>query len=169
MLLVLFGIPGSGKSFIGKLLHEEFRFYHYEADDDLMPEIKEAILKNQAVSESLREAYFEKVCTRIASLKAIHPNLVVTQTFTKEKDRKQILHHFPEAKFIWVQADFSVIYSRLAKRKHLVRGSYGVFAKEQFEPPVISHWVLENNGEVDKIRDQLNRILDILDCQFYEP
>lgn len=160
MLLVLFGLPGSGKSFIGKLLEKEYGFYHYEADKDIMPSIRALIRQNRPIPEVLREAHFEKVCTRIASLKPIHPNLVVTRTLTKEKDRKLILGHFLEAKFIWVQADLPLINSRLVKRKdHLVNEFYAASAIRLFEPPAIPCLILENNEKVEKLRYQLIRIL----------
>lgn len=162
MLLVLFGYPGVGKSFIGKMLQEEFGFYHYEADEDLTPPIKDAIQKNSLVTEPLKEAYFKQVCERIDSLKNLHPNIVVTQTFTKEKYRKRILERFPEAKFIRLQADMPVIYARLAKRDgHLVKNFYAGFAISQFEAPTLPHWILENNGRADKLHQQLNRMLAI--------
>lgn len=170
MLLVLFGYPGAGKSFIGKMLQEEFGFYHYEADEDLTPPIKEAIQKNMLITGPLKEAYFEHVCERIESLKTLYPKIVVTQTFTKEKYRKRILDRFPEAKFIRLQADMPVIYARLAKRGgHLVKNFYAGFAISQFEPPKLPHWTLENNGGTDKVRQQLSRMLDLLDRAIYEP
>lgn len=169
MLLVLFGYPGAGKSFVGKMLQEEFGFYHYEADDDLTPPIIEAIQTNKLVTEPLKEAYFKQVCERIDSLKTVHPNIVVTQTFTKEKYRKRILERFPEAKFIRLQADMPVIYARLAKRDgHLVKNFYAGFAVSQFEAPTLPHWILENNGAKEKIRQQLSRMLDLLNRSSYE-
>jgi gluconate kinase len=160
MLLVLFGLPGSGKSYIGKLLETEYGFYHYEGDKDIMPSIRAIIRQNRPVPEPLREAHFEKVCTRIASFKTIHPNLVVTRALTKEKDRKQILGCFPEAKFIWVQADLPLINSRLVKRKdHLVNEFYAASAIRLFEPPAIPCLILENNAGMQKLRNQLDDIL----------
>jgi len=169
MLLVLFGFPGAGKSFIGKMLQEEFGFYHYEADDDLTPPIREAVQKNKLVTEPLKEAYFKQVCERIDSLKSLYPDLVVTQTFTKEKYRKRLLERFPEAKFVRLQTDIPVIYARLAKRdNHPVKNFYAGFAISQFEPPKLPHWILENNGGAEKLHQQVNRILDLLDRSIYE-
>ncbi len=167
MLLVLFGYPGAGKSFIGKMLQDEFGFYHYEADDDLTPPIKEAIQKNYLITEPLREKYYETVCNKIELLRDIYPQLVITQTFTKEKERKRILDCFPETRFIWVQAELPVIYSRFAKRdNHLVKNFYAAFAISLFELPQIPHSVLMNNNGTEKIRHQLIRILDLLDQLF---
>lgn len=168
MLLVLFGYPGVGKSFIGKMLQEEFGFYHYEADDDITPLMRTMIRQNRPIPEPLREEHFEKVCKRIASLMENHPDIVITRTLTKEKDRRQIQGQFPEAKFIWVQADLPLIKSRLEKRKnHLVNKSYAFFAIKLFEPPAISCLILENNGEIEKLRNQLIRISGRLNESFH--
>ena len=68
MLLVLFGVPGSGKSFVGNILQEDFGFFHYEADDDLTPPIIDAIINNQSVSAEMRAVFFKRVCEHLRQL-----------------------------------------------------------------------------------------------------
>jgi gluconate kinase len=163
MLLVLFGTPGSGKSYIGQILAEEFGFYHYEADIDLTPEIKETILQHEPISEAMREAYFGAVCEKIRMLKQIHKNLVVTQTFTKEKNRKRILCRFNETIFIWVKTNPSIIEKRILERTgHIVKEFYAAFISARFDPPQIPHLVLHNNNGREEIRIQLRSIFNNL-------
>jgi gluconokinase len=47
MLLILFGLPGSGKNFVGRILQEDFGFLFHDADDDLPDEMREAIQSQQ--------------------------------------------------------------------------------------------------------------------------
>jgi gluconate kinase len=171
MLLILFGLPGSGKSYIGNILKEEFGFYHYEADEDLTSEIKEAIHKEKKISDIVRDDFINRVCQRISELLPLYQNIVVTQTFTKEKDRQKIRSQFREATFIRVEAKWSLIESRLKNRNgHIVKKSYAELSREIFEPYGVSHFVLKNNEGEEAIRAQLWSILaDALRCKRIPP
>lgn len=167
MLLVLFGYPGSGKSFIGKILENEYGFYHYEADRDLTPPIKEAILRNQPIPDQFRQDYFDVVFEQIKTLKGIHQRMVVTQTFTKNLEREWIHQHFPEAMFIWVKANPQIIKRRLAQRNdHLVNKTYANLATKKFDHPNIPYRVLENNCGEEQIRLQLINIFQSATPQY---
>lgn len=42
-VIILFGLPGAGKTCVGKILEEYFNFYLYDGDIDLPDNIKDAI------------------------------------------------------------------------------------------------------------------------------
>jgi gluconokinase len=160
MLLVLFGFPCSGKSYIGKLLESEFGFYHYEADEDLTSEIKVAIRNEEKISDRMRDDFINRVCQRISELLPFHQNIVITQTFTKENDRRKIRSQFREATFIRVKAEWSLIESRLKNRNgHIVSKSYAELSKEVFELSGVTHFILRNNEGKEAVRVQLWSIL----------
>lgn len=161
MLLILFGLPGSGKSHVGNILQEQFGYYHYDADEDLTPEIKEAIRKNEKITCEMRDIFIERVCNRISELILIHENIVVSQTFTKEKDRQKIRSKFREAMFIRVEAKWSLIESRLKNRNgHVVNKFYVELSRGVFELRGVAHFVLKNNEGEESIHAQLWSILN---------
>ena len=42
-LIILFGLPGTGKTYVGKVFEKYFDYYFYDGDNDLTPEMREAI------------------------------------------------------------------------------------------------------------------------------
>src|ERR1041384_2177923 len=117
MIFFLFGLLGAGKNFVGKIFAEEFGFNFYDADRDLTPAMTAAIANHRKFSEQMRDEYFEIVISRIAQLKEDHEKLVVAQALFKNRNRAQISTHFPEIRFVWVQADKEVVAHRLRERQ----------------------------------------------------
>ena len=42
-LIILFGLAGDGKTYVGKIFEKYFNYYFYDGDNDLTEEMKEAI------------------------------------------------------------------------------------------------------------------------------
>src|SRR5690606_4548719 len=57
-LLVLFGIPGAGKTYVGRVLAADFGFHFRDVDQDLPDEMREAIVNKQPVTDAMRDAFF---------------------------------------------------------------------------------------------------------------
>jgi gluconate kinase len=160
MIIVLFGLLGCGKNYVGKLF-EEFGFHLYDADQDLTPIMKNAIANHQVFSEQMRDEYFAIVISRIAEFKKSHRDLVVAQALFKNKHRQKILNTFPDAKFIWVQSAPELIRDRLtARTNHIAGKSYGELVNSQFEIPTIPCEVLTNKDGQGEVVEQIESILD---------
>jgi gluconate kinase len=155
MLIILFGIPGVGKSFIGKLLAEQYGYHFYEADVDLTPPMVDAVHTGAMFTDEMRDAFFTTVIDRIATFKEKYQNVVVAQAMAKEKNRLQILKQFPQARFIWVDASSDVIDKRLSVRADWVSFSYAEKVRKIFDSPKIPHLLLENNHGVHQLKQQL--------------
>lgn len=160
MLIVVFGLPGSGKSYVGTILKKEFDFCLYDGDIDLPRDIKDAIANKTLITDTMRDEFFKRVICQIKRLKKTHRKLVVAQTFIKEKYRKLVLKHFPDTQFILIKTKTSLRESRIAQRKyyHLDR-AYAQAMCRNFESSRINHAVLDNNtdGE-EEIKKQLKKI-----------
>jgi gluconokinase len=159
-LVVLFGLPGAGKTFIGKLLQKEFGFYFYEGDNDMPQELKDAIV-NETVTDRMRNNFFTVLISRIKALQNTHNKVVLSQTFIKEKYRRQFLAAFPQAKFIYIDAETSLRESRLLHRDRF-RLSLEKWQKMSaiFEKPQIKHETIQNNNEGEEtLRKQLQLLL----------
>lgn len=161
MLLILFGYPGVGKSFVGKILEEDFDFFFYDGDIDFGPEIEAAIKKGKLFSDKLRDEYFHRVISNINELQSKHENVVFGQTLAKKRSQKMMIDKFPNAIFIKINAPMEILRKRLKNRKHLVPLEYAEKVFDYFEEPEFRYKVLKNDGDKEKIKIQLNKILNI--------
>jgi shikimate kinase len=68
MKLLLFGMIGSGKSFIGEFLQREFGITYHDADRDLPESVEEAIRMHKPITGEMRDAFVERIIERIRLL-----------------------------------------------------------------------------------------------------
>ncbi len=160
-LFILFGLPGAGKTFVGDIFKKYVNFYFYDGDNELPKEIKQAI-KNQAkITDTMRDVFFQKLIKKVQKLKSQHENIVIAQTFIKEKYRKMLLKKIKEASFILIQTDTPIRESRLRNRKdYPLDMEYARNMVLNFEKPSLHHQLILNNknGE-NQIKKQIALIL----------
>ncbi len=160
MLLVLFGLSGSGKNYVGRILRDDYSMYFYDADTDLTPEMQDAIRRQSIIPDAARDAFFRQLVERIRELRTREDRLVVSQAIYKEKHRELIRAYFPDARFIWVRAPPGVIAERLARRTdNPATLAYAEKILAIFEPPRISHFVLDNASDRSEVKRQIEEIL----------
>ena len=148
MLLVFFGLPGAGKTYAARVTARAFNLRFHDGDDDLPESMRAAIAASQAITDAQRDEFFARLIAHVRALRAKGYPLAVAQTFIKEKYRRQVLDAFPEARFILVEAADATRERRLANRSagaHLEPG-YARRMAAIFEPPIIPHAVLSNDG-----------------------
>ena len=102
-LIILFGPTGAGKTYIGKLLKQEFGYYFYDGDADLTAEMKQALNSMRVITDRMRQKFITRLINSTAKLAAEHKNLAVAQTFIKDKYRRQLLTRLPRAQFFLVK------------------------------------------------------------------
>jgi len=159
-LLVAFGLPGAGKTYVARTF-EHFGFTMHDGDDDLPEAMRAAIAASQPIDDTLRDEFFARIIASAARLWPDHPHLVVAQTFIKEKYRRLFLDHFPAARFILVVAGAAVRERRLAHRTHqALDPDYARKMDLIFEPPRIPHQVITNQMDGDvHIKEQIAALL----------
>jgi gluconate kinase len=160
-LLVLFGLPGIGKTYVGKLLEKDFGFFLYEADKDLPQDMQKALAANAFISDDMRNRFFKSVITTTKALVNTHKKIVVTQTFIKEIYREQFLKTFPNAQFVLIETPTILREKRLTERKNYpLDKTYARNMVRIFENPHIPHQLLTNDTEgAEKIKMQLTLLL----------
>lgn len=160
MIIVIFGLPGTGKTYVGNLLRDEFGFFFYEGDKDLTRDIKKAILEKRIFTDPMRNDFFKKLIGSVLKISENHKNLVVAQTFIKEKYREQFLEKFPDAIFVLVKTNKKLREERLSKRKSVNDLDYIREMVKIFEEPKIKHVVLENDTKgKEELKQKINQIL----------
>ena len=146
-LFVAFGLPGAGKTYAARVF-EDFGFRMHDGDDDLSDDMRAAIAASQPIQDSMRDVFFGQIIASAERLWPAHPQIVIAQTFIKEKYRQRFLDHFPAARFVLVEADLGVRERRLAHRTHQALDPDYVRKMDRiFEPPLIPHDVISNNED----------------------
>ena len=160
MLIILFGLAGAGKNHIAQILSSPpYDYYFCDADTALTQEIKLAIQTKTPFTQQMRDNYTDVIIKKISELQPSHPNLVITQALYKEKNRKVLLSHFPDAKFIWVTSLPALINNRLKQRKDWVDEEYANLLQKDFENPTLPHFKIENNEDKTALITNLNQLL----------
>jgi gluconate kinase len=160
MLLILFGLPGAGKTYAARVLHDVFDFQVYEADDDIPEDYRRDVAAGLVVGDDRRDAYHRVVLERIADLLAHHDRLAVAVPLLRDKHRLWIRERFPEAVFVLVECDPNVWPARVDQRQHTVRGEYARKVLALYEPPSLEHFRLDTTEPGPAgVRRQLAAIL----------
>jgi gluconate kinase len=159
MLLIVFGLPGAGKTYVGKLIKDEFGFFFYEGDRDLTDEMKQALKEKKLFNDSMRDVFFKNLINKVLQLYKTKKRLAVAQTFIKEKYRNQLLKILPHTKFILLQTKTALREKRLLQRNDLDQ-DYVKGMVKLFEKPSIEHFKIENNtdGKIQLLKS-LEKIL----------
>jgi gluconate kinase len=157
-LLIVFGKPGAGKSYVAEILEKQFGYFSYNGDDGLPQDMKDALFRKIHITDEMRRRFLENMVAEIKKLSRQHNKLVVHQTFLKENMRKKILNEFPNAWFVLVECNDNIREKRYMERKYFNLGlPYLRKMTNLFEPVHIPHGVLYNNIEGLKNIEQFIR------------
>ena len=158
-LIILFGLPGTGKTHVGKMLKKYFNYYFYDGDNNLTPEMKEAIKIQKVFTDGMREKYFKKLINKIQKLVNKHQKIVIAQTFIKEKYRMNLLKKIPETKFILIETKKEIREKRLMERvDYPLDLEYARIMEVNFDKPKINHLIIVNNEKKeDNIKKQIQQ------------
>jgi len=160
-LVILFGLPGTGKTYTGKVFEKYFGFYFYDGDNDLTPEMKKAINSKTVFTDQMRDKFFKILTNKIKKLSKKYKNLAIAQTFIKEKYRLQLIKLIPKTKFILIETKKDIREKRLMKRiNYPLDLEYARKMEGNFDKPIIKHQIINNdfNG-VNGIKKQTINIL----------
>lgn len=162
-LIVLFGLPGTGKTYVGKVFEKYFDYYFYEGDHDLTEEMKEAIKTKTVFTDEMRGVFFERLISKIQDLGSKIQYLVVAQTFIKEKYRAALIKKIPTTKFILVKTNKDIREKRLMQRTdYPLDLEYARIMEINFEKIKINYSKIINNSNGNK---DLRRQIKLL-CKF---
>lgn len=161
-LIILFGLPGTGKTYVGKIFKKYFDYYFYEGDKDLTDEMKDAIKIQRVFTSQMRNVFFEKLIRKIQNLKSEYKNLAVAQTFIKEKYRVGLINKIPETKFILIETKKSIREKRLIKRDdYPLDLEYARKMEVNFDKPMIDHLTITNSIDgIEDIKEQVQLFID---------
>lgn len=163
MLIIVFGLPGVGKTYVSKVLEKHFGYHYYDGDQDLPETMKHAIKNQLPIDDTMRYEFFQNILTATQQLIKKYKNLVVSQTFIKEKYRKLFLSHFPSAKFILVTSETPIREKRLLNRPdYPLDLAYAQQMIQSFDSPKIPVTKISNDSDgKESIIQQLKQKLHL--------
>ena len=163
MLIVLFGLSGAGKSYVGRLLNQVAKVHYWEADEALTEEFKQCISERKPLTQAIRDDYFSVVMPQINQLLKQHQHVVVSQAFYKNKNRQAMLKDFPETVFIKIEVDFPILVQRLQRRNSEVDYQFALQISKDFEEPEHAFYRVNNDTEKDvkSLLEQLQKVPEI--------
>lgn len=160
MLLILFGLSGAGKNFVGSILEKEFGYYYWDADSEILAIMKQQILQKQVFTQDMRDEFTNNIIYKISELKKNHQNIVISQALYKIKNRDQIALRFPDAKFIQIISSAENIGNRILQRNDWVDQEYAAKINAHFENQQESCAVIVNNSDAASVILQLQNFLE---------
>lgn len=147
-IVFLFGLAGSGKSYLANLIAQRYGYINYEGDDDLTPSMREAIKLGSSFSDQMRLEFFQVVAARILELSKVHPKIVVSQGLYRNVHRKYLIDSVPNLRLVWVRASDEVILKRIRSRGVAGIGEdYVRVIRANFEEPDFYVEEIDNSGD----------------------
>mmetsp|Transcript_28307 Transcript_28307/g.61969 ORF Transcript_28307/g.61969 Transcript_28307/m.61969 type:complete len:208 (-) Transcript_28307:193-816(-) len=148
-VLYLFGPPGSGKSYLGKLLACELTCDFIDADDWLPEDMHLALQKGRGFSQEQRDRYYMLIAERLLERtrdSASSLPVVVAQATIKNRHRHLLLKSVPGICMCWVRAPPEVCVQRLSIGRNLVSSTLGSSMAREFEVPDHDHVSIFNDS-----------------------
>lgn len=159
---MLFGIPGAGKTYVGRVLSSAFDFHFRDVDQDLPDAMREAIVNKQPVTDAMRDEFFTRVIRITHDLRATYPRVCIANTILRNRHRHQVQAAFPDALFVLIDSEPDIIAERFA-----VRGKYMIDLEDAqrmaaaFEVPTLPYHTLRNVDGREAVVEQLAALLQI--------
>lgn len=156
-ILFLFGVAGSGKSFVGDLIGEQAGWFVYHADDDITNEMRLALKEKRSFTHAMRDQYFPIIVEKILSLQQDHEHLVITQGVYKQRHRDFLSNKIPNMEMIFIDAPDQLISRRLTNRSDGIKSTSAAALRLDFEPPIEGIKTIHNDASSERIISQLNQ------------
>ena len=156
MIIAVFGLPGSGKSFFASRLAKKLQARYVSSDL-----IRNKLIAVRTYSEDEKMQVYNEMINEMRKAMAKNERIVLDATFYKKNIRNKFkdtaLESGRDILFIEVQADQSITKQRLGKKRQHSEADYDVYLKikDNFEPLLSKHLTLHSTQ--NNIKDMLNK------------
>ena len=161
MIVILFGLSGAGKTYIGNIIEKYFDFFHLDADQLLTEDMNQYIRNGQILTTKMLKEFINIIIEKISILKKKHNKLVVSQGLYRSKYRKLIENKFinHNIKFIQIIANDEITKARIRNRNNYISEEYANQIMQYFEPMKNSNVISNNNVGDDVLIKEIKKIL----------
>jgi gluconokinase len=116
VIVIVFGVSGTGKTTIGKLLAEELGWQFYEADDFHPRANIEKMRSGHPLTDEDRWPWLELLREQITRSLAAKENAVLACSALKRAYRKR-LRVSDDVKFVFLRGDYALVERQLRRRR----------------------------------------------------
>lgn len=160
MIVIVFGLPGSGKSYFASHLANMINADYINSD-----KVRRAMFDTRTYSIKEKLSVYNEMLAQMKELVKQNKNLVLDATFYNNNTRKKFLDEAKGAGsifFIEVKAEESVIRKRLQEKRVDSEADFEVYkkVKKQWEPLHEEHLILQSTN--DNINEMLYKAADYL-------
>lgn len=151
MVIIVFGLPGSGKSYFASRLAARLNARYVNSD-----ELRLQLLPKRTYSDAEKLLVYEAMLAAMAAAITEHKTIVLDATFYKKAIRKTFELKAASLQetiiYIEVTAPEDIITERLAKPRNFSEADIAVYhkLKQEFEPLQQQHLVLvSSNNDIE--------------------
>jgi predicted kinase len=154
MIVIVFGLPGSGKTYFASKLAAKIHGVHISSDH-----LRERLQRRVMYQEQPKMEVYHEMLTLMEKA-AFRKNVVLDATFYKEDIRNLFIEKAKALKinlyFIEMRADESIIRERVSKKRKGTDADFDVYLriKNTFQPFMGNHLILDSG------REELNEMLN---------
>lgn len=152
-IIFIWGLPGAGKSTVGKHVAERLNFSFCEMDDYLPEDFKLKMKSGNLITDSDRDNFFNTFKLIVEERGAVE-NIVVSGYVAKKKHR-DILRSVQGLEFFGLHVDEDVLRSRLRSRGgHFFNESTLDKVLNNYEP-LQNAYKIDANKDIDNVVNQV--------------
>lgn len=162
MIVIVFGLPGSGKSYFASRLSKMIHADYVNSD-----KVRKEIFEKRIYSEEEKRAVYGKMFDLMKESVKQKKNIVLDATFHKKNIREMFVAAMKgkeEISFIEVQADENIIRQRLKKPRQYSEADFEVYKliRQQNEPIDVPHLILKSTDDnIDEMLQKASEYLKI--------
>lgn len=169
MIFVLFGPPGVGKTYMGKLFSERLGMDFLDADTLYEPdEIR--LLQEGVYDQEDRDTFFLRLQNTLATMvESNGRDIILAAAFTKEKNRQDFFNRFDKSICyirVFTPKDVAVrrARERLKNSTHTINEIALEMIWSEFDEPRFMHMQLVNDGlSDDQLVHEFTRLIQLIE------
>ncbi|MBI4088979.1 AAA family ATPase [Candidatus Kaiserbacteria bacterium] len=160
--IILFGLPGTGKSTVGARLARELQYEFHDMDNTLPEEMREKLKRNEIIQEKEFTEYLTSFIKDVSTLTLVHKKgLVVAAGIFKEKHRKMLLDAIPQHVVLVLNAPIEVLRTRLRNRpRHFFGEALIDEAIKESDAVDAAHFLIDTNQSLEKVMTDISHDLE---------
>ncbi|MEO1049167.1 MAG: AAA family ATPase [Bacteroidota bacterium] len=162
LIIVVFGRPGSGKTYFASRLAHSIGAIHLSSD-----EIRHQLLRHRTYTIDEKRMVYDRLFDTTMRLAYSGKSVVLDATFYKAALRQKLENSARSLGispiYIEVKADLSIIKERLAWKREYSEADYAVYEKvsRAFEPLDKPHLVLDSERQITDMLDEAIAYLEL--------
>ncbi|HSN09826.1 MAG TPA: AAA family ATPase [Hanamia sp.] len=163
MVVIVFGLPGSGKSYFASKLAKKIKADYINSD-----RLRKEMFKKRTYSKEEKEAVYHKMLDRMKEDLDQNTNVILDATFHKKETRQPFMKEMEKkggVYFIEITATESIIRERLKRERPYSEADFKVYKiiSSQNEPLAEPHLVLQSTN--NNIEEMLQKACEYLKCK----